>query len=234
MLPLPAQCSSIPREAVTVGAIEVAVSEAVLLAIVGEAVLKILTGTKALPSEGIPMTWVMDGSVTWTTLTLWTSIAWMRMDPFKIMTEMLRKEQIFLLLLTDHLRQVQAHSHSQADLVANSVLLSSRRQNQRSPHRNPRYLRNLMPLRNETLKKKIGMITGVVTTIETGIETETEIEIGTAKENGKENGAGTVTVTESPHEVRLQNQHRRDREMIAAILLKGQEWCLECAKSRRL
>jgi hypothetical protein len=93
-----------------------------------------------------------------------------------------------------------------------------------------------MPLRNETLKKKIGMIAGVVTTIETGIETETEIEIGTAKENGKENGPGTETVTEteSPHEVRLQNQHRRDREMIVAILLKGQEWCLECAKSRRL
>jgi hypothetical protein len=78
-----------------VGAIEVAVSEAVLLVIVGEAVLKILTGTKVLHSEGIPMTWAMDGSVTWTTLTLWTSIAWMRMDPFKITTEMLRKEQIF-------------------------------------------------------------------------------------------------------------------------------------------
>lgn len=76
------------------------------------------------------------------------------------------------------------------------------------------------------------MITGFVTTIETGIETET----GTAKENGKENEVGTVieTVTESPHEVRLRNQHRHDPEMITAILPKGQEWCLECAKSRRL
>ena len=77
------------------GAIEVAASEAVRLATVGEAVSRIPIGTKVLPSEGIPMTWVMDGSVTWTTLTLWTSIAWMRMDPFKIMIEMLRKEQIF-------------------------------------------------------------------------------------------------------------------------------------------
>jgi hypothetical protein len=95
ILPLLGLCSSILKEEAIVEVIEAAASGAVLLATEVEVVSRIPTGTKALPNEGIMTTWATEGSVTWTSLMPWTSIAWMmEMGLIKLMIGTLRMGQM--------------------------------------------------------------------------------------------------------------------------------------------
>ncbi|KAK6707162.1 hypothetical protein SNK04_008165 [Fusarium graminearum] len=113
ILPLLDLCSSILKEEAIAEVIEVAAFGAALLATEVEVVLKIPTGTKALPNGGIMTTWATEGSVTWTSPAPWTSIAWMmEMNLIKLMIEMLKMGQTVWPPLTDHPQRVRARNRS--------------------------------------------------------------------------------------------------------------------------
>lgn len=143
ILPLLDLCSSILKEEAIAEVIEVAAFGAALLATEVEVVLKIPTGTKALPNGGIMTTWATEGSVTWTSPAPWTSIAWMmEMNLIKLMIEMLKMGQTVWPPLTDHPQRVRARNRSRGGPVANLVLRSSHLQNLPSQHQSPKYLKN--------------------------------------------------------------------------------------------